>query len=132
MKLVVDASVAVKWFVHERGADRAASLQGESLCAPDLIFAEVGNALWRLQRQKVLAAADYSKAVDGLQRAPLTVAPVVELLPSAAKLAVELDNPLYDCFYLALAERESAPIVSADARLLAAAARLPSIAARKL
>ena len=121
MKLVVDASVAVKWFVDERGADRAAALQGQSLCAPDLIFAEVGNALWRLQRQKVLSAADYSQAVDGLRVAPLTVAPLVELLPSAAKLAVELDHPLYDCFYLALAMREGCPLVTADQRLAALA-----------
>ena len=71
MKLVVDASVAVKWFVDEAGADRAAALQGESVCAPDLIFAEVGNALWKLQRKKVLSGADYSKAVDGLRDAPL-------------------------------------------------------------
>ena len=106
---------------RKRRADRAAALQGESLCAPDLIFAEVGNALWRLQRQKVLSAADYSQAVDGLRVAPLTVAPVVELLPSAAKLAVELDHPLYDCFYLALAMREGCPLVTADQRLAALA-----------
>jgi len=34
-------------------------------------------------------------------------------------LALELDHPVYDCFYLALAELERNSMVTADQRLLA-------------
>ncbi len=33
-------------------------------------------------------------------------------------MAVDLRHPVYDCFYLALAEAEEAPLVTADRRLL--------------
>jgi predicted nucleic acid-binding protein len=35
-------------------------------------------------------------------------------------LAIRLKHPIYDCFYLALAERERCALVTADARLIAA------------
>jgi predicted nucleic acid-binding protein len=48
------------------------------------------------------------------------------------ELALLQDHPIYDCFYLALAEREHLPIVTADGRLLAAARKLGTIEARPL
>jgi predicted nucleic acid-binding protein len=47
--------------------------------------------------------------------------PLGDLGARATEIAIELQHPIYDCFYLARAERERAPIVSADAKLLAAA-----------
>lgn len=41
------------------------------------------------------------------------------LAAPAARAALEIDHPVHDCFYLALAELESAPLVTADARLVA-------------
>ena len=40
------------------------------------------------------------------------------LVPRAMDLARRLDHPVYDCVYLALAEREHAALVTADQRLL--------------
>ncbi|MGD9512257.1 MAG: VapC toxin family PIN domain ribonuclease, partial [Geminicoccaceae bacterium] len=39
------------------------------------------------------------------------------LAAAAARIARILDHPVYGCFYLALAEREAAPVVTADDRL---------------
>lgn len=53
MSLVVDASVALKWFLaDETGADRALAIIRDemALAAPDLLVAEVCNAAWRLAR----------------------------------------------------------------------------------
>ena len=48
MHLAIDASVAFKWFVPEAGDSQALALldRNEELHAPDLIFAEVANAMW--------------------------------------------------------------------------------------
>ena len=57
-RVVVDASVAIKWFVPEVHAETARCLlrEGMTLLAPDLIWAEVANALWRKWREKELSA----------------------------------------------------------------------------
>ena len=52
MRLVVDASVAVKWLVAEDGSDAADRLltDGDDLYAPRLMTSEVANTLWRKVR----------------------------------------------------------------------------------
>ena len=50
--------------------------------------------------------------------------PSAALLPSAARPAVELGHPVYDCLYLALAAAHAAPIATADERLRQAAKRI--------
>jgi predicted nucleic acid-binding protein len=45
------------------------------------------------------------------------------LLARAMEVARLLKHPVYDCVYLALAERERATVVTADARLLQQARR---------
>ena len=48
MSLIVDASVGIKWYVDEPGTAQAVDvLARDDLVAPDLIFAEVGNAFWK-------------------------------------------------------------------------------------
>jgi predicted nucleic acid-binding protein len=51
MRVVVDASVALKWLVEETGSDLAERVAAQhELIAPELIVAEVQNALWRVER----------------------------------------------------------------------------------
>ena len=50
---VVDASIVVKWLVKEEWSDEASSLPEveAKLIAPELLFAEVFNALWAMHRR---------------------------------------------------------------------------------
>jgi predicted nucleic acid-binding protein len=118
--IVVDASVAVKWFIHE--PDRPAArrlLEPESrLIAPDLLVAEVASAMWRRvmagegdPRQAPLTAAS-------LPRFFARLVPLAPLAARAVEIAAELRHPVYDCFYLALTESEDATLVTADRRLI--------------
>ena len=116
---VVDASVAVKWLVEEVLSDEAAGLlDGDStLVAPPLLFAEAANALWAMRRRGDIAAADLANAVETLLRAPVsTPLSMPDLTSAAARLAIDLDHPVYDCFYLALAVHTQYPVVTADTR----------------
>ncbi|HVG07663.1 MAG TPA: type II toxin-antitoxin system VapC family toxin, partial [Thermoanaerobaculia bacterium] len=56
-RIVVDASVAIKWFLPEQHSLQALRLLegGRELVAPDLIWAEIGNVLWKRWRQGELA-----------------------------------------------------------------------------
>ena len=49
MELVVDASVAVKWFVEEEDSERASLLLtgSDQLHCPRLLASEMASALWR-------------------------------------------------------------------------------------
>jgi predicted nucleic acid-binding protein len=116
---VVDASVAVKWLVSEAFSEEAASLLDNpmTLIAPELLFAEVTNALWALCRRGDMAKEDFAEAVEVLKASPVAVPhPMRQLAASAARLAIDLGHPAYDCFYLALAVQEQYPVITADRR----------------
>jgi predicted nucleic acid-binding protein len=51
-------------------------------------------------------------------RSPIEFRPLAALARRALEMAASLDHPIYDCFYLALAEQLDAMLVTADDRLL--------------
>ena len=116
---VVDASVVVKWLVSERHSAEAVDLlnSGATFVAPALVFAEAANALWAMRRRGDITAEDMADAVDVLRAAPLSFpVSMPQLSAAATRLAVDLDHPAYDCFYLALAVHTQYPLVAADTR----------------
>ena len=132
MSFVVDASVAAKWVIAEIGSDRANELRTETgLMAPSLIAAEIGSALWKAVRRGDVARADAMLAIRAVLLPFDAIVANEELHERALEIAIELRHPIYDCFYLALAERERAPLVTADSRLLAAAKQV-KVKAKKL
>lgn len=50
------------------------------------------------------------------------------LLPAAQRLSIQLDHPVYDCVYVALAVREGVALITADQRLAAKASGMTQIA----
>ena len=134
MSLIVDASVAVKWFAAEENSDRARALfaSGDMLIAPDLVLAEVSNVMWKKLRRGLLLPDQVVTAARRLPQYFEQLIPIGELVERATELTVRLDHPVYDCFYLALAERERLPLVSADRKLIALLGRHQLIDARPL
>lgn len=132
---VVDASIVVKWLVAEHDSEQAAALleSGAELIAPDLVFAEAANALWALRRRGTIAGGDYIEVTGLLASAPIS-SPVTmrHLAASASRLAVELNHPVYDCMYLALALREDCAVVTADRRFHEAASSRGDLSDRVL
>lgn len=123
MTLVIDASVAVKWVLPEDGAERAAALhtQSQELIAPTLIAAEIGSALRKRVAAKELSLSEALSAARIATGLIGRLVPIPELAERALEISIELKHPIYDCFYLALAERENAALITADADLIAKA-----------
>lgn len=115
---MVDASVAIKWYLPESGSNRAASLlrAGERLVAPDLLIAEVGNVLWK-RRRDVTAEEIEAIGIALTSACPLSLYPSSSLLQGALWVALAYDRTVYDSLYLALAVSEDCPLVTADERL---------------
>jgi predicted nucleic acid-binding protein len=119
---VVDASVAAKWFfATEPHAAEALALARDDpgLVAPDLVVAEICNAAWKSMRLGRIELANLEEIAATLPRYFAELVGVVALAPRASAIAAQLDHPVYDCFYLALAEARRLPLVTADTRLLA-------------
>jgi predicted nucleic acid-binding protein len=122
--LVIDASVAVKWVVDEPDSAfaRAVAESGEALIAPELVLAEAGNVLWRLVKTGRIGSDQAAAAELELRRAFDQLIPIAELSANALAIAIKLGHPIYDCYYLALAQRVSAELITNDGRLLSRSA----------
>lgn len=121
--LVVDASVAVKWFVRETDhGTYLAAVRDERLAAPDRMFLEVANVLRRKVRPGEIAAEQAGRALQRLPRLIDVVVPSVDLLVEAFELSGVLGHSVYDCAYLACARLLEAGLITADARFAAKAA----------
>jgi predicted nucleic acid-binding protein len=118
---VIDASVAIKWFVEEPDSKHAAGLLRHPLSAPDLLGPECANILWKKVGRAELTLDEAEVIALALERAAITLHPARARLATAMKLACELGCTAYDCFYLALAQELQQPLVTADLRLVSRA-----------
>lgn len=117
MKLfVVDASVAVKWYVPEEHSEIARLLLDENfeLAVPTLFFAEFGNILWKKFTRGELSREEILATTNLLRAASLTPMPDEVLWDHAVRCACDLRHPVYDCCYLALANALGTALVTAD------------------
>ena len=114
---VVDSSIVMRWFIHDRWSD-AAILAADKyrLIAPAFIKVEIANALRSQSRYGSMPVDIALSHLEGLG-AQVSVFEDGPLLPSAFRLAMDRDHPVYDCVYLALAMRQGVPILTADMKM---------------
>ena len=125
--MIVDASIVVKWFTAEPLHEEALMLRigAEPLLAPDILSAEFANAIWaKARRSEIEEAAAVSAIAAVSGRGQPQLQPTTPLVPRAFELARTLDHPVYDCIYIALAERLNTVLMTADRRLADAARSL--------
>ena len=116
MTLVIDASVACKWFFDEPLAAEARRLATSDVtfAAPDIILAECANVAWQRSRRDAVPRAQAQSFLKALPQWFDSLAPSTALHEAAFAMACRLDHAVYDCLYLALAERERTRMVTAD------------------
>ena len=119
MRLVVDASVAIKWFVPEVHSEAALRLLKEEreLLVPDLVWGEIGNILWKKRWRNEMTDEDARFVLHRVDRLKLNVHSSQKLKETAWSLATRLKRTFYDSLYLALSETQACPLVTADRRL---------------
>jgi predicted nucleic acid-binding protein len=115
--LVVDASVAFKWYFEEPWSDAARRLlSGGRLIVPRLFFLETSNILRKRYERKEISADDARATADSLAELPLEVWP--DLVRPALDLALDFRISMFDAVYLVLAVRLQGRVVTADRRLV--------------
>jgi predicted nucleic acid-binding protein len=131
MRLVVDASVALKWFLQdppgELHVEKAEAIAAAIARSPTELFAPVH---WAAEIVSVLARIEPGLVDDALvvldDMRP-TVNAGVPMLGRAADLSIALNHHLFDTLYHAVALEEGATLVTADEAYFSKAKGLGSI-----
>jgi predicted nucleic acid-binding protein len=127
---IVDASVVVKWFVPEIHSDAARRLLvlPHEYVAPDLLFAETANTIWKKIRREELTAEEGQQLVADIGQIAVETVPCRALAEDAHALANATGRTVYDSMYVALAVRLNTRAITADDRLDAALKKIPALA----
>jgi len=126
MKLVLDANVAIMWVLPEPQSPTAVELRNDfrsgthELLAPDTLPVEFAHALTRAERKGLLALGEAMMNVVDVMTIGVDFHPYLSLLPRAVELSSQFRIGVFDCVYVALAEREQCRVVTADKRMVAA------------
>jgi predicted nucleic acid-binding protein len=126
-RYIIDAGVAIKWFVPEIHSDDALRARQDSyrLHIPAFMLLEFGNVLTKKIRRQELSPPEANAILKELKYLPLHRHADDQLFPAAYQLALDTHRSLYDCLYLALAEVIDGIMVTADRKFCTALADGP-------
>ena len=127
MRAVLDANVVVRALLEEDDGPAGWLARVDDITfrasAPELIFAEVGQALLGYLKSGLLSSETAREHLDFLRALPLDVRLTRDLVAAAVPVAWERKLSVYDACYAVLAEAEDAVLVTGDKRLADAVKR---------
>lgn len=122
---IIDTSVGIKLFLVETLSDRAEALfdhldddSPARFYVPDLFYAECANVLWKYVRRFGYPLQSAQQDAADLIELPLQVVPTAALVEHTLALATLHNISAYDATYVALSDRLSLPMVTADETLV--------------
>ena len=128
-EFVVDTSALIQAYLKDSESLRAVSLLYTLFEDPParLHVLEFGivkcvNIMWKRVTFGGMALPDMQKALVSLEATPLSIHPLISLLPRALEIGVDYRLAIYDSLYLALAKKLRCPLITVDVRQSAAAA----------
>lgn len=118
MNIVVDASIAIKWFIPEIYWEHAAKLQHQAdLFAPDFMLLECANILTKKVRRNEIERELANQIQNALDIAPIQYIPWQDFTNQATQIAHDTNRSVYDCLYLAIAHQLNGKMITADKKL---------------
>lgn len=124
MKYVLDSNISLKWVLTEADSNKARRLRVEfqnqihELLAPDVFPIEVAHGLSKAERRGVIPLGDAARLLANVLSTPPQFHSYLALLKRALDIASPASIGVYDCLYVALAEREVCELLTADDRLV--------------
>ena len=124
MNIVLDASIAVKWFneKNEDHVENAIKIQEQKIAGlleiiiPDLFFLEVLNAFLT---KSGFGLEEISIIQQSLQKLNLKIVyPDNVILEDTVKIASDNDLTIYDSLYITVAKVYEAPLYTEDKKIL--------------
>jgi predicted nucleic acid-binding protein len=118
-RIVIDASVAIKWSIPEIHSAEALRYLDPSLerQAPELLLAEIANILLKKTNRGEITPDQSLRIADDVRQSDVTIYPMSDLIVSALSIALATGRSAYDSMYLALADALGTQVVTADRKL---------------
>ncbi|QLE55524.1 type II toxin-antitoxin system VapC family toxin [Nostoc sp. TCL26-01] len=115
-RYVLDASIAIKWFVPEIYSNLARHLlaSNHTFLVPDFFFGEVANVFWKRVRRGEDTAENAKQTLADLNAVPVEVYLSQALISLALDIALQTGCAVYDSLYLALAITQQCQMITAD------------------
>jgi predicted nucleic acid-binding protein len=125
MRIVLDTSAAVGIVMRSPGWELFEKAVGEAewVESPDLLISEAANTCTKYFKFGNLSMDTCEKALERVLALPDEFVPSSDLYREAFAMAAMGQRPAYDMFFLVLARRNGAVLVSADKALVAFAAK---------
>ena len=125
MIAVLDASAALEVVLQRKRAAHFRKHLAEAswVIAPDLFVSEVTNAFWKYYQFTDLPKDTCEAGIDAALSLPDDLIATVELARETFALACLTGRSAYDTFYLTLARRHDALLLTLDEELKAIAAK---------
>jgi predicted nucleic acid-binding protein len=130
---VIDASVAIKWFLEDedyveqaQAVFTAYNTDAIRLIAPEHLILEVANAIFSAVRSNRVTAQAGDQAMSYMLALDIPRVGGRELVLAGYRMALRFQCTFYDALYLALADAVRCPLLHADRRLqVSVAGRFP-------
>lgn len=123
-RIILDASVALKWRLDdEEHVQKAQKIledfsEGKiNLVVPELFFIEVANGLKVAVKRGRIGEDRAREFVELLLKLELCTIETADILLNALDIAFRYDRAVYDCIYLAAAEKLGCEIYTGDKKL---------------
>lgn len=115
---VIDACVAIKWFLPEEGYEKAGKIfrSYNKMIAPDLFFIEFDAIVTKKVRQKLVDREDAYKISSEIRNIPFEIIPYSLISDTAFDLSSALSITQYDACYLSVAIEFNQKLYTADKR----------------
>ncbi len=123
---IVDASIIAAHLLRDSFTPYVDRLfdqlgNGIELITPAICLIECANVLWKRVRFESMPQSEAEILLRDLQELPLTMAAIEDFLPRALQIGLAHQLAVYDSLYIALAEHNRFPLITADAKQGAAA-----------
>ena len=124
MRRVLDSCVAFKWHVAEKDTDKALRIRDDflkgvvELLAPDFFSVEFAHSITRAERQGRISPAEGAAHLQDMLATLPDLHAHLPLLPRAYEISSRTRQGVYDCLYVALAEREGCELLTSDDKLI--------------
>lgn len=118
--VVVDSSVAIKWFIPEEDSERARLLLARqyTMYVPEFFYIETDSILTKKLRKRELESREAERIHDTIRHLPVEKMGLMALRDVAWTLANDYFVSVYDALYVTLAMMLNGRLVTADKRLV--------------
>lgn len=120
MKIILDTSVVLKWFVDETGSDTARKylkdfIKGKhQILIPTLLFYELGSACLK----RAIPIKEISKIMELLQKLPFEIEDIgYTSFRKIYQNATDYNIWYYDASYVTLMQKYNCELITADKKL---------------